>query len=976
MNQNRHTARWIQSLLVIMLLLSMMIPQSTAAQKTEPKVVRVGWYDCVFNIGGANGRRSGYAYEYQQEIASYTGWQYEYIKGSWSSLMEMLERGEIDLMSDVSYTPERTDKMLFPSLPMGEEEYFLFTASHNMTVSKEDLSTINGKRVGVNKGSVQKDIFLDWANKNSIQAEIVEITCSEAESLELLEQGSIDLLLAPDSSESDPDNAVPLCKIGSSSFYFAVNHSRPDLLAELEAALNRIQGTDRYYNQKLNQKYISRSSANLFLDSNELERLAARPVIRVGYLDNYLAFCAKDPATGQVTGALGEYLDLAADCLENAHLTFETVAYPTIEDAMRGLKNGELDCVFPTNLTYFDGEVLDVLITRPMVRTDISAIVRAEEQHSIAQDEPLVVAVNQGNINYRMFLSENFPHWKTAEFADTEACLKAIAHGQADCLLISNFRYNSLALLCQKYHLVSLSTGAEMSFAFAVDREDSSLYSILNKVVNVIPESTTNTFLSRHFTETARFHFGDFLRENLTTILISFSAVLLLFTVLLLRSIRAEKRIHAKEQLISITETDELTGLYNRDFFFEYVQSLQREHPALKMDAAEIDIELFHFVNELHGRDFGDQVLHTLGESIRAFLADTPGISGRVGNDHFTVYCPQTKDCRTLLEEMQSRLHELFPHTEIRLCMGLAPWQENTDPLLRFEQAHIACNLAGKDYRTPIVEYDDEVQKTESLQQRLLNDLRLALKNHELMVYYQPKFDIQSETPHPVSAEALVRWPHPQLGMISPGKFIPLLEKRGEIGILDQYVWAKAAAQIAAWRDRYGFIFPVSVNLSRVDLFDLTLEKTLDRLLQEHSLPKNAIRLEITESAYAENADSIIAVIRRLREKGYSIEMDDFGSGYSSLSALSSMPIDCLKMDMAFIQSIDRDEKSVRLVELILGIAKKLRIPVIAEGVETEAQLQLLKDLNCEMVQGFYFAPPLPPDELEKSILGRFQPEK
>ena len=205
--------------------------------------------------------------------------------------------------------------------------------------------------------------------------------------------------------------------------------------------------------------------------------------------------------------------------------------------------------------------------------------------------------------------------------------------------------------------------------------------------------------------------------------------------------------------------------------------------------------------------------------------------------------------------------------------------------------------------------------------------------------------------------------------MITPNDFIPLFEANGQISEIDKYVWRETARQIAEWREKYGITIPVSVNLSRVDALDPTLEQTLDALVEKFSLDYQYLHLEVTESAYTEDAEQLRRVIQQLRAKGYKIEMDDFGSGYSSLNMLSSIPIDVLKMDMAFIQNIEHDEKDVRLVELILDIAANLKVPVIAEGVETETQMQLLKKMGCELVQGYYFSRPLPASEFEKSII-------
>lgn len=205
--------------------------------------------------------------------------------------------------------------------------------------------------------------------------------------------------------------------------------------------------------------------------------------------------------------------------------------------------------------------------------------------------------------------------------------------------------------------------------------------------------------------------------------------------------------------------------------------------------------------------------------------------------------------------------------------------------------------------------------------------------------------------------------------MISPADFVPLFERNGQIAIVDKYVWNEAARQIVKWREEYGVTIPVSVNLSRVDVFDPTLESTLDGILRYNGLEHAAFKLEVTESAYTENAGQVIRVVESLRNKGYEVEMDDFGTGYSSLNMLSAMPIDVLKMDRAFVQNIEHNEKDIQLVALILDIARNLKIPVVAEGVETEAQIKLLKDLGCAVVQGYYFSRPLHPTEFENTYV-------
>ena len=969
MHRAKRIAKCLFTVLIAALFVAAaVVPALGAAAKGSDRVVRVGWYESPFNKTDELGRRSGYAYEYQQKIAAYAGWTYEYVMGSWSDLLQMLIDGKIDLMSDISYTEERAEKMLFSSLPMGAEEYYIFVAPNNEEISVDDFSTMNGKKIGINKASVMIDMYNKWAAVYGVTAEVVELNDSLDEALAKLKYGELDMYVSID-GYFDLSHGVPICKVGESDFYFAVSNECPDLLEELNVAMNKIRGENPHYNHELRTKYLSTSGTNHFLSADEKMWLSDHGTIKVGYQDNYLAFCAKDPETGELTGALKDYLEFAADCFENAHITFETVAYPTASAALEAVKSGEIDCMFPANLTDYDGEEQGFFMTVPIMRTEMLAVIKESDRRVFSKKDRVTVAVNAGNTNYNMFLLDYFPDWRSIFFKDTTECLYAIAEGKADCLLMSNYRFGNISALCEKLHLVGVSTGVAMDYSFAVGRKSSALYSILNKLAEVVPDSTVDAALSYYYTEDAKLGLFDILGQHIGIVLGVLMTIVLVILFLLLRNSWAERKARANEKLISATETDAMTGLYTKSFFYEYANRMYHEHPEKPMDAIVINVEQFHSVNAMNGRDFGDQIIREIGDEIRYFLKENGGIASHAEADHFAIYCPHLDDPHELFDRIQNRIDMLTSNASIRIRMGVMPWDKDMDPQLLVEQALVASSLARGRYKEHLVVIDEKVRERENYEQRLKNDMRRAIENREFDVYYQPKYDIQTEPPKLTSAEALVRWNHPDLGMISPGDFIPLFEENGTISTVDKYVWAKAIWQIAEWKKKFGVVIPVSVNLSRLDIFDSTLETTLDTLLEDKGLERSALKLEVTESAYTENADQVIGVIERLRAKGYEIEMDDFGTGYSSLNMLSSMPVNVLKMDRAFIRNLDREEKDVQMVEIILDIAKKLNIPVIAEGVETETQYRTLKELGCDLVQGFYFSRPLPAREFEKEII-------
>ena len=261
--------------------------------------------------------------------------------------------------------------------------------------------------------------------------------------------------------------------------------------------------------------------------------------------------------------------------------------------------------------------------------------------------------------------------------------------------------------------------------------------------------------------------------------------------------------------------------------------------------------------------------------------------------------------------------------------------------------------------------YDDSLHESEIFAEQLLDGFETAVREKQFEVVYQPKFNIRPQVPVLTSAEALVRWKHPQLGTVSPAVFIPLFEQNGLIRQLDDYIWREAAARMKDWKDRGVDLVPVSVNVSRIDLYDPFFVERMQEIMESNGLSPAEFYLEVTESAYTENSDQIIRTVKQLREKGFRIEMDDFGSGYSSLNMISTLPIDALKLDMEFIRNAFRERKDTRLLEVVIQLAESLEVPTIAEGVETAEQMLTLKTMGCDIVQGYYFSQPLSAGEFE-----------
>ena len=436
-------------------------------------------------------------------------------------------------------------------------------------------------------------------------------------------------------------------------------------------------------------------------------------------------------------------------------------------------------------------------------------------------------------------------------------------------------------------------------------------------------------------------------------------------------------QLYEEKSILRSAEKDDLTDLFTHEFFDEYVRQIDSYDENAYDDAIVLNIEHFHMINEMFGRGTGDEILKKVADMLVHKFENGVCIGCRPSADYFYLYVDHRDSYDGVFDGMSEEIAKYSHIPKIRLRAGI---YQNVDKGIsvdeRFDHAKLACDRIRGDYTKQISFYSKELNDADLYHERLINDIDDAIANRDLVVFYQPKYGIQSDKPVLRSAEALIRWKHPELGMISPGDFIPLFESNGLIQKLDHYVWAEAASQIRKWKDEFGYTLPVSVNVSRVDIYDPELEKRLLEILDENDLTTSELMLEITESAYADDARGLTDVVNSLRDKGFKIEMDDFGTGYSSLNMITGIPIDVLKIDMKFIRNMNRDEKSLKLVELVMDIARFLNVPAVAEGVEEASQVEKLKEMGCELIQGYYFSKPVPAEEFEKFIISAKEGEK
>lgn len=415
---------------------------------------------------------------------------------------------------------------------------------------------------------------------------------------------------------------------------------------------------------------------------------------------------------------------------------------------------------------------------------------------------------------------------------------------------------------------------------------------------------------------------------------------------------------------------DALTGLYGKDYFYLKVGETLRNNPQKKYDLICFDIDRFKLVNDMYGMPLGDDLLKHVGRLLQEGMRGN-GFCGRLGADEFACLTPHREDYqKKFFTDSIERINAFSDVIKLNLVLryGIYTIEDPTTPVnIMCDRAILAKESIKGKYDTYFAYYDDKIRQKLLDEQMIVSDMKTALAENQFKVYFQPKYDLKTE--EIVGAEALVRWIHPVKGFLSPGEFIPLFERNGFITDLDLYIWDQCCQKMRAWIDAGNTATPLSINVSRADLYDPNLPQMMIAMIQKYRLSPKDLHLEITESAYTENPEQLIAAVCRMKKLGFIIEMDDFGTGYSSLNMLSELPIDILKLDMRFIQKEEKKHRDRSVLSFIISLAKWMNLKVVAEGIETEAQVQLLQSLNCEYAQGYYYAKPLPQDQFEQHLL-------
>ena len=545
------TWRSICAVLCLLLLLSVVLPVKAAAETVPAKVVRVGSFEDTFNYCNEKGARKGYGYELLETLSGYTGWQFEYVTCDWSDCFEKLENGEIDIMGGISYTEDRAEEMLFSDEPMGEEKYYLYADLSRTDLSTSDYKTLNGKKIGVLMGAESEVMLTEWEEKYGLKTQHVNIANNE-DVKQKLANHEIDCFVSLEESCWAELGISTITRVGKSSIYYVLNKDRSDLKEELDNAMHALDEEAPFYTADLCKKYFSLDYKPI-LTGEEKAWLRKHGAIRMGFLTSDRGVSTYDPATGEITGTITDYIQFAADCLGNQELEFQLVGYDDKEAELNALKSGEIDMIFHFDQSPNLAEEYRVARTNTTWTANMMVVTN---QQLFTENKVNRVAVPQNKISLTRYIAFYYPQWEIVDCDTQEDAVKLVKDGQADCFIIG---VGSEAKYSKNYGFYSVPLPNPANSCFAVKSGNRSLLSILNKTIKAMPANMLTSSLAMHKSSARKVTLSEFIKDNFFMVLQVSSIAVAVILLTILKLLRKARKAEAAARKAA-NDTQELNA--------------------------------------------------------------------------------------------------------------------------------------------------------------------------------------------------------------------------------------------------------------------------------------------------------------------------------------------------------------------------------------------------------------------------------
>ncbi len=936
-----------------------------AAEKGE--IVLVG-ASPDFGINKNGTEYSGIAYEYLEQIAKYTGHRYTFVDGTSDELMTMLAEGKLDIIPCVSEADAELFRSTFGDSSMGASltDYTLmkkysavYVPESGSDIAFYDIDALKSSRIGYLAEDEMKYfseglfVFTELEDANFIRYNTEEQMKSDFFS------GKLDAVVKECFRPWGGESIV--YQFGLSDCYFLTTDTDTKLRSQLSVATGSVTITNPYFTSDLYEKYISCFGMQMFaLSSAEKAYIQKKVGLRIAYNQESDMLSSYDKSKKRVTGVMGDMID---DIQEKTGLIISITPCSTLNECMKLLEDGTVDAVCGGINTSSVSGYNNLLVTIPVTKNP--TVIAGSGSASVKDHSKIAVPYYGSDI--AKYIKELYPTATLLPYTDVKASMDAVAAGEADVVCAS--AYEVIYMMNGGYDEFSIITplSAYHNECFALSADNSELASILGKTLARMStvDSDVRAFSSMTSQGYDSMTLSRFIDKYLAVIIAVAVFVLIEVAIIIVFLKRSKKKT---------TEVDALTGGRTKQKFLEDSAKAVRKSSPEKWAILLFDINKFKYVNDRLGYDEGNRMLERLYKTVSDNV-ESDEVFARISDDNFALTIHNASDneitarANMIFDEF-ARRNSLFVKYSVLFSAGVCRLEQcveangTVDFNAALDRATIAKKTQKGSHQSSIAFYDGKIREKALREKDFESVMPLALKQHEFICYLQPKYGLKSRRIE--GAEALIRWNSKDFGFVYPDQFIPLSEKNGFVVELDFYILEEVCKAMRRWLDEGKVPVTISVNQSRLHLNNDDYIWRLREIVDKYDIPYEYIELELTESVFAENMDHLLTIMRKLHEIGFKLSIDDFGSGYSSLNMLKDIPADVIKIDREFFNGTVNSEKGRAVIETVVGLAKNLNMEVISEGVETIEQVDFLADINCHMVQGYYFAKPMPMDAFEK----------
>lgn len=934
-----------RNLFCLLVLLSVTLSFAT----TTKKHIKVGFVPIqgMQNIE-SDGSFSGYLYDFYSQLATDANWEIQFVVGSWKDSLERLENGEIDILGLIPKVEPYASKFLFPEINAGLTNIAIYGLENTNYPPLSDFLSEKTGTIGLIESGISESALDRFVREDAYTIQ-KKYYGNQNELYRALEKGEVDLVIT--ACYTTLLGTQTLKTVPPIPFYFATSKKSPTVFSELNIALEKIHLYYPVYTQTLYAKHFLNSNLE-YLHLNQAERTFIRenPIVDIVYDPSWYPMEYFNTDTGEYSGVLKNFFE---DITKFSGLNFNFIPTKTYTESIELIKNNTAQMITRFEQDFKWADEVGIKLTKPYMVLNVDNIVN----HRINNDKiALPYNVNPDIVEKLSEVRE------IVFYHSYEQCLEAVRKGEvretylnsfSSNYLRNNSKYNQLRVTPLETYKMQISMG--ISSEAPVE-----LLSIFEKVLATLPSDYINNYLLTVGPETPKSTVIEWLQLNFkATIIILLSISVAILFILLLCTLEHKHRYN-------LINYNDITGLWNgAKFNLEAEKKIRKEKKQFAL--IQLNISRFRFVNDSFNREVGNNVLKLFAELLTHNFAGKNEIYGTLWADYFVVLVYYNTP-----DEIEERINKFalyFQEESFSVCSfrfvlkaGIAffspldPTPPSVEDLI--EQANHALSTIRDPYKTQCRFFNDAME-TEIENLRMVNvSMMDSFTRGDFQPFFQPKYDIN--TGRMCGAEALIRWIHPVKGIIPPDQFLPYFEKSGFIVDIDYLVFEKTCQFLHSLQVQGKQLVPISCNFSRLHAKNEDFPEKVQAISLKYNIPPHLLEIEITETIAMEKMDTIHRHFKRFREMGFLISIDDFGSGYSSLTILEQLDIDVIKLDKAFLKSTQTTPREYQILQSIVSLAQKLGLTVICEGVETSQHVMVLKQAGCSKAQGYFYAKPLP----------------